>query len=74
MTLPVLLNKPLFKAGAGKSVGAGAPPLSPGEKFGSVMVLGDRPGLELEASRDAVRVDLGRIEALVLGRRISRRS
>jgi hypothetical protein len=74
LTLPVLLNKPLLKLGAGNSVEADDPPLAPGEKFGSVIVLGDRPGLGTEASRDAVRTDLGRIEALVLGRRISRRS
>ena len=69
LTLPVLLNKPLFKAGIGTSAD---PPLSPGEKLGSVIVLGDRPGLDMDASRDAVRTVFGRIEALVLGRRISR--
>ena len=74
LTLPVLLNKPLFTAGAGASAWANDPLLSPGpgEKFGSVLVLGDRLGLGTEASRDAVRTGLGRIEALVFGRRISR--
>ena len=74
MTLPVLLNKPLFKASIGASAGANDPLLSPGpgEKVGSVFVLGDRLGLGTEASRDADRTGLGRIEALVFGRRISR--
>jgi hypothetical protein len=74
LTLPVLLNKPLLGAGACRSIDAEEPPLAPGEKFGSVIVLGDRPGLGTEVSRDTVRTDLGRIEALVAGRRISRRS
>lgn len=74
LTLPVLLNKPLFTAGACASAWEKDPLLSPGpgEKFGSVFVLGDRLGLGTEASRDAVRTGLGRIEALVFGRRISR--
>ena len=72
LTMPVLMKKPLFKAGTGTSDDAEDPQLSRGEKLGSVIVIGERNGLEADASRDAVRAGLGRIEALVLGRRISR--
>lgn len=76
--LPAFLNKPLFGAGADESICPSDPALSLGAKFGSVIVLGEMEGLETglveEASLDTARVVLGRIEALVLGRRISRRS
>jgi hypothetical protein len=75
LMLPPLLNKALFSAGADESVVPNEPALSlGGEKFGSVIVLGEIVGLVQEASLETARAGMGRMEALVFGRRISRRS
>jgi hypothetical protein len=75
LILPPLLNRALFSAGADESVVPKDPALSlGGEKFGSVIVLGEIVGLDQEASLETARAGVGRMEALVFGRRISRRS
>jgi hypothetical protein len=72
--LPPLLNRALFSAGAAESVCPSEAELSlGGEKFGSVIVLGEIVGLD-HASLETARAGVGRMEALVFGRRMSRRS
>ena len=72
LTLPPLLNSPFLGADVETSIDD-IPP-SAADTFGAVIVLGEMLGRVEEASREKMRVGAGLIDALVLGRRISRRS
>ena len=72
LTLPPLLNSPFLGADIETSIDD-IPP-SAADTFGAVIVLGEMLGRMEGASREKMRVGAGLIDALVLGRRISRRS